>query len=287
MTLTSLITEYLTERRNRAELTRRTARNLRYCLDSLDVSFGNRPLHHLTPRVIDRWLETVGHLAPSTRRNHLSAARTFCAWLVRCGKLKANPCEDVPPIRQPRSVPRAMSTADLAALYRVLPDQRAKVIVELMLGLGLRCVEVSRLAVEDYDPVSATIEVTGKGSHQRVLPVPTLTGHVIGTYLDQVGVVAGPLIRSPRTGRGLSAPTISTYVSRWMDAAGLKSRPWDGRSAHALRHTALSDVLERCHDIHVVREMAGHTNIATTSIYLRRANIGQLRDAMEGRRYAA
>ena len=67
--------------------------------------------------------------------------------------------------------------------------------------------------------------------------------------------------------------------------AGLKKANYDGRSAHALRHTAASDVLDRCKNVRTVQAMLGHASIATTQIYLRRANLDQLREAMSGRDY--
>jgi site-specific recombinase XerD len=56
-------------------------------------------------------------------------------------------------------------------------------------------------------------------------------------------------------------------------------------SAHALRHTAASDVLDRCKDLRIVQQMLGHQHLATTAIYLRRASLVDMRTAMEGRRY--
>jgi len=287
-TLHAQTTAYLTERRNRGEITRRTAKNLRSQLDSLDRSFGNRPLNQFTKRAIERWLETLGNLAPSSRRNHLGAARGFSEWLVERKLIASNPCDRIKAIRQPRSVPRAMPQADIAKLYRVLPDLRARAIVTLMVYCGLRCVEVSRLQVTDYDPDAGLLRVTGKGMHERELPVPSEVARVLGLYLSSVGVVAGPLIRSTSNpARGLSAETISTYMSRWMWEAGVKQGRWDGRSAHALRHTAGSDVLDQCGDLRVVQAMLGHEHLSSTSIYLRRAALGQMRTAMEGRDYNA
>jgi site-specific recombinase XerD len=286
-TLTTYTTTYIGERRRRGEITARTAKGLRYALDSLDVSFGNRPLTQLTPRAIERWLETVGHLAPSTRRNHLGAARGFCRYLVARDLIAEDPTAHVARIRQPRSVPRALSPADVGRLWLALPDERARAIVALMVWCGLRCVEVARLQVTDYDPVAGTIRVVGKGMHERELPVPVETRAVIDRYLASVGgVMSGPLIRSSRIpSRGLSEATISTYVSRWMETAGLKVGRWDGRSAHALRHTCASDVLDVCGDLRVVQEMLGHAHLSSTAIYLRRAGIGRLREAMDGRDY--
>jgi len=284
-TLTNLSVQYLAERERRGEIGKRTAKGMRYSLRSLDASFGNRPLGHLGKRAVERWLEQVGHLSPATRRNHLSTCRGFCRWLVELDLIEADPTEHVAKVRQPRSVPRALRHDHVGRLLSSLPDERARVIVMLMVGCGLRCVEVSRLRVTDYDPHSGTILVRGKGGHERELPVPHAVRAAVDPYLCHVGVIAGPLVRSKDGLAGLNPCTISTYVSRWMSDAGLKVGRWDGRSAHALRHTAASDVLEGGAGITVVQAMLGHSSAAVTSIYLRHASLGQLRDAMEGRSY--
>lgn len=285
-TLTSWHTTYLAGRIARGEIGQRTAKGMRYSLRSFDRSFGARPLNQLGKRAVLRWLEQVGHLSPATRRNHISTVRGFCRWLVDEGLIGEDPTAGIERVRQPRSVPRAMRRDDIARLFAALPDLRARVIVTLMVEAGLRCVEVSRLDWEDWDPVAETITVRGKSGHERVLPVTSTLGRVLGDWAAMAGVVAGPLVRQDRRrNERLSAETISTYVSRWMSSAGLKRGRWDGVSAHALRHTAASDVLDACQDLRVVQAMLGHQHLATTSIYLRRASLGQMREAMEGRAY--
>lgn len=156
----------------------------------------------------------------------------------------------------------------------------------LMVGMGLRCVEVSRADVADFDPAACTLLVRGKAGHERVLPVPVDIAALVVGYLDEVGWQAGPLVR-PLSGqhRRVSEHTLSRRVADIMREALVKRRPHDGVSAHALRHTAASDVLDRCHDVRVVQQMLGHQSLATTQIYLRRASLDQLREAMEGRTY--
>lgn len=59
----------------------------------------------------------------------------------------------------------------------------------------------------------------------------------------------------------------------------------DGRSAHALRHTFATDVSRVTPDLLVLRQLLGHSSLATTQIYLGLATDDQLRRAVEGRRY--
>lgn len=100
-------------------------------------------------------------------------------------------------------------------------------------------------------------------------------------------MTAGPLIRSELCPtHGVAAKTISGYMRRWMIDAGVKVRPLDGRSAHALRRTAASDVADEGYDIRVVQHMLGHERVETTiRHYLRPIAMRQMREAMEGRWY--
>lgn len=284
-TLGPYIDDYLREQRKIGRLSAETARKNSYRLRRLADSFGQRPIGQMNRQAIEHWLAGLCHLAPSTRRLHLSTAGTFCRWLVYKGAIRKDPTVGII-IRKARSVPRALSPQQLAQFLPALPDERAEVIVTLMLQLGLRACEVSRSRTEDYDPDSLTLLVTGKGGHQRMLPVTAEAAAILDRYLSHRGVVAGPLIMSRNEPwKGLTAGTISTLLSRWMKAAGIKHRRFDGISGHALRHTAASDTLDRCGDLEEVREMLGHVSLTTTQIYLRRAHMGRLREAMEGRSY--
>lgn len=288
VTLTPYLHQYVHQRRSRGEISASTASDYRWTLRSLADSYGDRPLRMFGPAAIDRWLADIAHLSDSTRREYLSRARMFCGWLVGTGKLRKDPTGHVPRIRQARRAPRTLLQGQVAQLLAAAPDDRARALIWLMVGCGCRCIETARLQVEDYDPHGRTITVVGKNSHERTIPVPDEVAQALDRYLDVTGVTAGPLIRSELCpSHGISAKTISGYMRQWMIRAGVKARPYDGRSAHALRRTAASDVADRGADIRVVQEMLGHQRAETTiRHYYRRVTMAQMRDAMGGRSYA-
>jgi site-specific recombinase XerD len=285
-TLGGYLDAYLAERVKLHRMSRQSAKDCRYTLVSFAESHGNRPLDQLTTQAVERWLETIHHLTPATRRNYLSRVRGFCQWLLRKKKIRRDPCEEIEPIRQPRQISRALPEDEVSQLLAVLPDLRAHVVAWLMVGCGLRCKEVARLGVTDYDRRLQQVTVEGKGGHERVVPVPSEVARVVDRYLTEERLVAGPLIRSrTHPSRGVAPKTLGTYMRQWMVEAGIKHRPWDGTSAHALRHTAATDVFDRCGNLRIVQEMLGHTLASTTSRYLGTADLSAVRDAMEGRRY--
>ena len=267
---------YVSGRRARGELTAGSARELTCRLGSLVAAAGpGAQLEQLDRATVAAWQASVGTHRPATRRAYLSTVRTFCRWAAAEGLLALDPTAGAARVREPRRATRAMPPASIARLRLVLPDRRAELIVALMFHMGLRCVEVARLRPADYDLAGAEMVVTGKFSDQRPLPVPA---PVVGALADWAA--GGGSGRD--TVVGLSANTISKLVSDWMAAAGLKTGPYDGNSAHALRHTMASNMLDRCGNVRTVQQALGHVSLATTERYLRTPDMDAMRAAMDG-----
>ena len=286
-TLAPLIDRYLDQRRRLPGFVAGTERHYRRTLRSLDRAFGGRPLSHLSPSAVERWLGTTTMWADSTRRLALSDVRAFCGWLAREGLIRVNPAGALR-VAKVRRAPRALHPAQVGALLRCCPDERTRLVALLMVELGLRCCEVAAARVADYNSATGDLRVRGKGGHERTLPVVAAVRAALTGYLAGRGYLGGALISSKtEPGAHVTALYLSTMLSRLMGEAGIKSHRFDGVSAHALRHTCASDVLERSGDLRAVQDMLGHQSLATTSIYLRSTSSRALRQAMEGRLYDA
>lgn len=281
-TLWPLASLYLQGRQRRGEVAINTIRNHRSVLSGLDDAHGQRPLAQFGAGTLDRWLEATAHHKPSSRAAAWTCVVGFCRWLVSEGLIGADPCDGRKAPRRPRTEPRALEAADIAALLRVAPDTRARAIIWLEVGMGLRRIEVHRLRVEDWLRRDHLVRVVGKGGHERTVPMISAAASALLAYLAEWPTTVGPLIRSTTDpSKPLSLSALSHYMSRWMTEAGIKHAPRDGVNGHALRHTCASDVLDACGDLRVVQEMLGHQNLATTAVYLRRSRVGLMREAME------
>jgi integrase/recombinase XerC len=270
MLLCDAIAAYAADRRSRGEINAATARQLAWRLKLLARTHPGLEVADLNRDHILAWQATVGDQKPATRRGYLSTLKTFCAWAVDNRLLAADPTVRLARVREVRGEPRNLSAGKLARLAMVLPDERARLIVLLMCQLGLRCVEVARLTVADWDPYAAELRLVGKGGHVRY-----------GQVLDDLAVMldrrcagrSGPIV-------GISAGRISVLVSGWMGQAGIKGGRYDGISAHALRHTAGSNLLDGCGNVRIVQEFLGHASLATTERYLRKHSKAEMRAAM-------
>lgn len=281
-TLGGSVLRYVEVRRHTGEIQESTATGARWVLwHFASVVDLDLPPGKLTRRHVERWAASRT-VAPATMRTELSLLRTYTAWLVREGVLKKDPALGIRGPRRPRDVPRALGVASVGEVLAHCPDLRAKLIVSLMVQEGLRCVEVASLQRSDVDLVVDTLLVVGKGGHERLLPITDETRHMLSRYLREFPAPAGPLIRSYQAAhRGLSPATLSQYVGGWFGDAGVKA------SAHALRHTMASDMLDRGANIREVQIALGHVSLATTQRYLRRQDGKNLRGAMSGRSYTS
>ncbi|MEZ5280643.1 MAG: tyrosine-type recombinase/integrase [Acidimicrobiales bacterium] len=164
-------------------------------------------------------------LAISSQRTYQSVVRQFCAWLVREGHLASNPFDELKLPRAPRTVPRGLTKAQVAAILAHCSSVRDRAIVLLMVQEGLRCVEVSRLLVGHIDMAERAVFIeAGKGDHQRIVPLTTETRRAIKEYLAESPASASShLIRSTGQGRehlGIGPPRVSALVAKIMREAG-------------------------------------------------------------------
>lgn len=283
-TLQPLVARYLTQRSLRGEITPLTRRNLRNHLFPLVRLFGARPLDQLGPWLLDRYLEECGHLAPSTRALRVSSARGFARWLVNEDLVARDFTRRAPKIRRPRQTPRTFTADDAAVALDACHSARERAIIWLEFGCALRCIEVSRLDVDDWDRRDEMLTVRGKALHQREVPVPAPVRVALTAWLAETSQSCGPLIgHADDPQRRLSASRISNLVGVIIRRAGLKQHPGDGRSAHGWRACAASDVLDVEPDPRVAQELLGHASLAHLARYQRRVRAAQVRAALDRR----
>lgn len=238
------------------------------------------------------WIHGDETLKPNTRKNRRSRLRPYTRWLFREGLIPEDIAVDLPAVKVPEPNPRDLPPEAVSQLLAVIPDERGRLIVMLMVQCGLRCVDLSRALIEDIDIRNRVLAVRAKGGGGEIthhVPIPEEAWHVLVSGPLQRWRT-GPIVRSEGLGhegqRGISANRISVLVQEWIADAGLKSFPYDGISAHALRHSCAQHMIDGGADVRSVQWALGHRSVTTTEIYLRREPPG-LREALEGRRYVA
>jgi integrase/recombinase XerC len=200
----------------------------------------------------------------------LSAVRTFLAFLVETGALKANAGVHVQAPKPSRRLPATLDADQVASLLEIGGDDpltlRDRAILELFYSSGLRLAELVGLSLTDLDLDDRTVRVLGKGSKSRVLPVGKQALVALRGWLRARAELANAeetALFVSRRGRRIGARTVQLRVNEWARRQGART----GVHPHMLRHSFATHLLESSGDLRAVQELLGHASLSTTQIY--------------------
>jgi site-specific recombinase XerD len=281
-----LVDEYIAERVARGELHGNSPIVIRSTLNSFATHTGGRPMEDLCERDIETWLATQD-FRPATRNGMVNKLKPFIRWLVARDHIPKDFTALLKAPKVPPGMARYLEAEQVRDLVRACRTPRDRLIVLLMVHLGLRRIEVSRIDMEDIDFNVRLISVRGKngqGEVTRSLPITDEVLTAMEKYLADAPTDAGPLVRQVLFDRRMNPKQITDLISALMLEVGIKKMPRDGMSGHALRHSCAQSLIDSGVDIRLVQAALGHHSVTTTEGYLRRQPPG-LRDAMAGRVY--
>ena len=279
-TLDKLAIRWTDERLATSEIRPRTAKLHRERIRLVATWHHPARVRDLTPTRFRAWWTTTANLSAATRRAYLQTWRGFGRWLAETDRLATNPTDGLALPKVRLGAPRAFTQAQTTAILARAADARSRLIVLLMVQSGLRCMEVAHLAIEAIDWNSgAGAEVETKGGGTRQVPMPAEVLRAARAYLDTIGRPrSGPLIRDTAGVGPLSARYVAQLAKEAIQRAKLPG------SAHGLRHTMASHLVDRGVPLPHVQLLLGHARLSTTGIYVR-SRWDQAVEAAEGRSY--
>ena len=176
-------------------------------------------------------------------------------------------------LKEPVKVPLVLSKKEIKRILAMAPSLKARVMLSLAYGCGMRAGEVVRLKVGDIDSAQQIIRIVqAKGRKDRNVMLPSdilgllrewwterPTGQDKGIERD------GRLLFPGYGGKHLSSRQISRLFKQAAREAGI-TKPV---TLHTLRHSFATHLLERGVDIRVIQALLGHTKLTTTARYAR------------------
>lgn len=180
----------------------------------------------------------------------------------------------LPSIERPKKYPVVLSGQEVKALLGAPKLLRHRLIIGLLYGCGLRNHELCKLKISDLDLDRKMLHVReGKGRKDRYVPLCNMLVRGIKKYLDAEHPVEYLFNGKSRTGEyvAMSARGVQWAIGEARRNSGIKKQV----TAHCLRHTYATHLLEMGTDIVTLKELLGHAHIDTTMEYLHVARIGR------------
>ncbi|MFH1678982.1 MAG: tyrosine recombinase XerC [Candidatus Omnitrophota bacterium] len=204
---------------------------------------------------------------PRSIARKLSCLRSFFKFLCRDGYLKDNPALSLSAFRLDKHLPKFLTEEEVNKLLQFpqSTDERSlrdRAILEMFYSTGIRISELVGLDIEDVDFISGVAKVKGKGKKERLAPVGEYALKAVQAYLDKSKRQSHALFLN-KNGSRLTTRGTGNIVRKYIRLASLRQ----GISAHSLRHSFATHLLNRGADLRSVQELLGHANLSTTQIY--------------------
>jgi integrase/recombinase XerD len=176
-------------------------------------------------------------------------------------------------LREPQKIPQVMSPDEARRLLAVASSLKARVMLSLCYGCGLRAGEVVRLKVKHIDSAQKIIRIEqSKGRKDRnVMLSPEMLDllrqwwKARGGFDSTTPVQERWLFPGRRPGKPMTTRQLSRLFHEAANGAGIKKSV----TLHALRHSFATHLLERGTDIRVIQALLGHNKLDTTARYTR------------------
>ena len=167
-------------------------------------------------------------------------------------------------LKEPVKVPLVLSKKEIRRILAMAPSLKARVMLSLAYGCGMRAGEVVRLKVGDIDSAQQIIRIVqAKGRKDRNVMLPADILDLLRAWWNErpsgqdMDVAAPERVLFPGyRGKHLSARQISRLFKQ--------TKPV---TLHTLRHSFATHLLERGVDIRVIQALLGHTKLTTTARY--------------------
>ena len=158
----------------------------------------------------------------------------------------------------------ALSQSSVAEGFQEVRD---KLIVELFYTAGIRRTELIHLKLSNVNLGVGTIKVLGKRDKERILPVLPVVIQQFQLYLKERSLLEyiedEQYLFVTKKGLKLSDSFVYRLINSYFSTVSEKVK----KSPHILRHTFATHLLNNGADLNSVKELLGHSSLASTQIY--------------------
>jgi site-specific recombinase XerD len=198
-------------------------------------------------------------ISKSYQNQVVSALRFLCEAVLGQPKLALQ----IPRPKRERKLPAVLSPGEVARMLSKPRNAKHRALLMLLYSAGLRVSEVVRLAPADLDAERGLVRVRdGKGGKDRYTLLARRATEAVSIYRDAYPTGRW-LFPGASPEEHLTTRSVQRVVKLAAEAAGIEKDV----TAHTLRHSFATHLLEGGTNLRVIQELLGHQSARTTQIY--------------------
>jgi len=242
-----------------------------FALSEFDFS----EINNVSYSIIRSWIvKLVGDgVSNRTINRKISSLRTYYKFLLKIGDIKVSPLLKHKVLKTTKKLQVPFSEKEIEDVLEMLKVEnsflglRNKLIVELFYSTGMRRGELVNLKLINISDSQKTIKVLGKRNKERIIPLLPSALSTINSYLDfrkdLNSVKDVDYLLLTEKGTKIYETLVYRVINNYFSKASEKVK----KSPHILRHSFATHLLNEGADIKSVKELLGHSSLASTQIY--------------------
>jgi integrase/recombinase XerD len=285
MTISEAHNMFLAYGRGERNYSRETLIKLRDCFHAWILPvLGQTDLESLTRMDVVQLRNTMNDAGIGANRQYsvLMALKVFCKFCLQVLKVSClDPEKEIQLPQRPEPFVHYLTNTEVERLRNAIETDkftglRMRTLVEVLLTTGLRISEALSLDRTPFDRGETEVVITGKGKKHRMVFFPEATVGWINRFLYSRNDDCPAVFVTTGIPRRWDRNDLSKYFRDLKWKAGIDKK----LTPHILRHTYCTNLRDHGTDITLIKELAGHQDIATTAKYYLGVNKQALRDAV-------
>ena len=249
--------------------------DLLFFQEFLKTNFDAEPLESVNYSLVRSWIVQLSdHQLSNTSINRkIQSLKAFYKFLLKTKQIQSSPLLKHKALKTPKIIQIPFSESELDLVLNQLQfdanfeGSRNKLIIDLFYTTGIRRAELINLKIQNVDVQSNTIKVIGKRSKERIIPILQLISNSITNYLQYRSelqqIKDGDYFFLLEKGVKLNETFVYRLINKYLSGVSEKVK----QSPHILRHTFATHLLNNGADLNSVKELLGHSSLASTQVY--------------------
>jgi integrase/recombinase XerC len=237
--------------------------------------FGQETIEQVNYSQIRRWIVSLvdDGISNTTVNRKIASLRSFYKFLLKIKLIEVSPLLKHKALKTEKKLQIPFSEKELVeALSQKTNSEdfqeiRDRLIVELFYASGMRRTELIHLKCSNVNLAGSTLKVLGKRNKERILPVLPMVLEQLRLYIEKrsllEGLVDEDYLFLTKKGLKLSDSFVYRLINSYFSTVSEKVK----KSPHILRHTFATHLLNNGADLNSVKELLGHSSLASTQIY--------------------
>jgi integrase/recombinase XerC len=208
-----------------------------------------------------------------TVNRKMASLKAFYKFLLKIKHIDVSPMVKHRALKTTKVIQIPFSEKELADVMEEVgipmgfEDTRDKLIVDLFYTTGMRRSELINLLLVNVDLASNVVKVVGKRNKERIIPVLPIVSDQFKVYIQERSaldeIVDGDYFFLSGKGLKLSESFVYRLINSYFSKVSEKVK----KSPHVLRHTFATHLLNNGADLNSVKELLGHSSLASTQVY--------------------